>query len=140
VGWGVQGTAQTCFLGRLEARRSVKVRFVPPGSRLNPYPLGTAVALYDGWRFKVNSATINADSEVEAFNDGSFPPPAGAQYTLVNVTATYLGGGSSNLSSWLQVEEPIEAEGAGNAEYGLHDCPIYPLDLIGLGDEPVFSG
>ena len=35
----------------------------------NPYPLGTAATLQGGWQLKVNSALINADSEVEAVID-----------------------------------------------------------------------
>jgi hypothetical protein len=78
----------------------VKVTFVPPGDPLNPYRLGQAVRL-NNWRLKVESATLNADARVEAVIDPSTgkpansPPPAGAQYTLVQMTLTYLGRGSS---------------------------------------------
>jgi hypothetical protein len=85
---------------RLTVRRRVKVTFVPPGDVLNPYRLGQAVRL-NNWRVKVDSATLNADAEVEAVTDpntggpANSAPPAGAQYTLVKLTLTYLGRGSS---------------------------------------------
>jgi len=90
------GSAASCPL-RVEARRFgfVTASFVPPGDRLNPYPLGTPVS-WDhpgnvGWRMTVNSATINANAQVEAVN-GNVPPPAGQQYTLVNLSVTLLNG------------------------------------------------
>src|SRR5947207_2360511 len=86
------GSAASCSL-RVKARRFgfVTASFVPPGDRLNPYPLGTAAPLTGGWQLKVNSAVLNADAEVEAVTDQygnpvNSPPPAGAQYTLVNVS------------------------------------------------------
>jgi hypothetical protein len=126
--------ATVCHL-RLPHTGRVTATFAAPGSRQNPYPLGTAATLYE-WRFKVNSAIINANAEVEAYDNP--PPPGGAQYTLVNVTATYVGGGSSSVGLWLGYEEDIVAVGASNAQYGfdngLFTCG--PLDLTG----EVFSG
>jgi hypothetical protein len=113
-GCTLEPQATVCHL-RLPHTGRVTATFGAPGSRQNPYPLGTAATLYQ-WRFKVNSATINADAEVEAY--GNLPPAAGAQYTLVNVTATYLGGGSGSISFWLTQEEDMVALGASNAEYG----------------------
>ena len=57
------GPAASCSL-RVKARRFgfVTASFVPPGDRLNPYPLGTAATLQAGWQLKVNSALINADT------------------------------------------------------------------------------
>ena len=110
--------------------------------RLNPYPLGTAATLQGGWQLKVNSALINADSEVEAVidPDSGLPanpaPPAGAQYTLVNVSMTYQGGGSYSLPGYLL---GVQAEGAGNAGYNVDGCQPPPLDLDS-DFTPVFSG
>jgi hypothetical protein len=139
------GSAANCSL-RVKARRFgfVTASFVPPGDRLNPYSLATTATLdeYPGnWRLKVNSATINADSEVEAVPDpygggpANGPPPAGAQYTLVNVSATYVGGGSDSLSGFLS---NVQAEGAGNAVYRRSCIPPSP-DLSDAPDQ-VFSG
>lgn len=137
------GSAASCTL-RVKARRFgfVTASFVPPGDRLNPYPLGAAATLQSGWQLKVNSATINADTEVEAVIDPHSglpvdpPPPAGAQYTLVNVSMTYQGAGSSSLPAYLL---GVQAEGAGDAGYKVDGCQPPPLDLDS-DFTPVFSG
>jgi hypothetical protein len=118
----------------------VGVTFVPPGDRLNPYSLGMAATLTGNWRLKVNSVTLNADREVEAvLNSGgqpaNSPPVTGEQYTLVNVSMTYVGGGSSNLHNYL-VAHAIDAEGQGTS-YRTYCIPP-PLDLNLVGE--VFSG
>jgi hypothetical protein len=129
----------------VKARRFgfVTASFVPPGDRLNPYPLGTAAPLTGNWRLKVNSATIDADTQVEAVIDpgtgepANPRPPAGAQYTLVNVSMTYVGGGSSSVSDY--IEFGLHTEGQGNAEYDTFGCEPPPLDLSSYFT-PVFSG
>jgi hypothetical protein len=138
-----QGSAASCSL-QLKARRLgfVTASFVPPGDRLNPYPLGTTATLTQGWQLKVNSVILNADTEVEAVTDQfgghlNPPPPAGAQYTLVNVSMTYAGGGSRSLPGYLQ--SGVLAVGAGNAGYNVYGCQPPPLDL-NLDYTPVLSG
>jgi hypothetical protein len=113
--------ASCSLLLRQDAR--VSVMFVPPGDRSNPYPLGSAVKLDGAWRLTVNSAIVDADPQVEALNP---PPPAGAQYALVNVSLTYVGSGSSNVSGY--VKYWLGAEGARNGPYSLA-CTPPPLDL-----------
>jgi hypothetical protein len=68
-----KGSGTTCLI-RPQTPRSVAVTFVPPGDRLNPYRIGKAVRMpefeHGGvWRMKVNSATINADTAIEAVID-----------------------------------------------------------------------
>lgn len=63
-----KGSAPKCSL-RLRGWHTTAVTFVPPGNWLNPFPLGKAVRLDGGFRVKVNSATIDATSEVEAIVD-----------------------------------------------------------------------
>jgi hypothetical protein len=137
------GTAASCSL-RVRARRFgfVTASFLPPGDRLNPYRLGRAAKLTQGWQMKVNSATINADAAVEAVTDQygnpvNTPPPAGAQYTLVNVSMTYTGAGSRSLPGYLQ--SGVQAVGAGNAGYNVYGCTPPPLDL-NSDFTPVSSG
>ncbi|HKN62734.1 MAG TPA: hypothetical protein VJV76_00225 [Gaiellaceae bacterium] len=127
----------------MKARRFgfVTASFVPPGDRLNPYPLAKAATLQSGWELKVNSATINADAKVEGVrgqygNPVNSPPPAGAQYTIVNVSMTYQGTGSYSLPVYLS---GVQAEGAGNAGYDVGGCQPPPLDLA-LDFAPVSSG
>ena len=131
------GSATSCSL-RVKARRFgfVTASFVPPGDRLNPYPLGTAATLQGAWQLKVNSALIDADAEVEAVHSQP-PPPAGAQYALVNVSMTYQGGGSSSLPALGLFG--AQAVGAGNAGYNVDGCQPPPLDLDS-DFTPVLSG
>jgi len=132
--WGgaCGGTAASCSLQPRDSTR-VSVRFVPPGARSNPYPLGTAVKLDGAWRLTVNSATLDADSQVAALNP---PPPAGAQYALVNVSLTYVGTGFRNVFGY--VDNWLGVEGAGKAEYRI-SCTPPPLDLSAVTD-PVYPG
>jgi len=98
------GSGASCSL-RVKARRFgfVTASFVPPGDRLNPYALGTPVTLNDpagtGWRMTVNSATLDANAQVEAVN-GNVPPPAGQQYAVVNLSLTLLNGGPIQLKEF----------------------------------------
>jgi hypothetical protein len=121
------GSAASCSL-RVNAKQFgfVTASFVPPGDRLNPYRLGTTATLTDGWQLKVNSVILNADSQVEAV-DSQSPPPAGAQYTLVNVSMTYAGSDTSVPALPLS---GVLAVGAGNAGYDVDGlCIPPPLDL-----------
>jgi hypothetical protein len=91
---GCHSTTNPCKLS-LPHTGPPTATFVPPGNRLNPYPLGTPVTWSHpsnaAWRMTVNSAIINANAQVEAVN-GNVPPPAGQQYTLVNLSVTLLSG------------------------------------------------
>lgn len=138
-GLACHGSATSCSL-RVKARRFgfVTASFSPPGDRSNPYPLGTAATMEDGWQLKVNSALINADTEVEAVIDPHSglpvnpPPPAGAQYTLVNVSMTYQGDYQGDPSYSLPVflqSDGVQAVGAGNTGYNVGGCQPPPLDL-----------
>ena len=141
------GSAASCSL-RVKARRFgvVTASFLSPGYRQNPYPLGAVGTLQGGWELKVNSALINADTEVEAVIDpgsgrpANPAPPAGAQYTLVNVSMTYQGDYQGDGTSSLPgVLFGVLAEGAGNAGYSVDACQPPPLDLDS-DFTPVFSG
>jgi hypothetical protein len=131
------GTAGSCSL-RVRARRFgfVTASFLPPGDRLNPYPLGTPVQLAQGWSVKVNSAIINANAQVEAVN-GNVPPPAGKQYSLVNLSMTYTDSGSGDLG--LFAKSYLVTEGAGHVSYAAdYQCTTPAPDLGVVGQ--VLSG
>ena len=141
------GSAARCSL-RVKARRFgfVTASFLSPGYRQNPYPLRAVGTLQGGWQLKVNSALINADTEVESVIDpgsgrpANPAPPAGAQYTLVNVSMTYQGDYQGDGTSSLPgVLFGVLAEGAGNAGYSVDACQPPPLDLDS-DFTPVFSG
>jgi len=136
-----KGTSAMCSL-RLKARRSVVVKFVPPGNRINPYRLGTEMPVYGSWKLRVNSANLDADAQVEAVIDPSTGlsanpnPPAGEQYALVNVSMTYVGVGSARVGDY--VFSWLGAIGRHNALYQ-PGCTPPPLDLS-LAFQPVVSG
>jgi hypothetical protein len=118
------------------------VVFAPPGSHSNPYALGTAVTLIGPtgkWQVTVDSAVIDADAEVEAVIDpatGTYPnppPPVGWQYTLISLTMTYGGSGSSIPSSFLDSPEQMWAEGRGYRIYPPDGCEPPQPDLGSAG-------
>jgi hypothetical protein len=114
---------------------------------LNPYPLGTtSPRLYDGWRIRVNSASLNADSQVEAVVDPSTglpanpPPPAGSQYALVNVTVTFLRRGSHRLDSYVANQMQAERPDGENL-YGYRADVTCETPLLNLRSVPyIYSG
>jgi hypothetical protein len=124
-----KGSRPKCSL-RLKGWRIASVTFVPPGNWLNPYPLGTAHKRAGDWRVKVNSATIDATSEVEAVVDpdtgdpANDAPPAGSQYTLVNVSLTYVGAGGfpSDIDSFLYGLSQLGAQGEVSGLYPPDFC------------------
>jgi hypothetical protein len=67
------------------------------GSRANPVPLGTLVALEGGWSLKVISVTPNATSQVLAQNQFNDPPRPGHQYFIARVSAAFAGSGSDRF-------------------------------------------
>ncbi len=91
------------------------------------------MTLYDpantGWRMTVNSATINANAQVEAVN-GNVPPPAGHQYTLVNLSLTLLNGGPIQLQDFTVGR--LLAETRKHA-YLTGECTAPSLDLTNAG-------
>ena len=60
------------------------------GTRANPSAIGDTLRTEE-WEVVVNSFTRNATDQVMAANMFNDPPPAGSQYALVNITATYVG-------------------------------------------------
>jgi hypothetical protein len=112
----------------------VDVVFVPPGDYANPVRLGTAATIDSGWRLKVDSVTLNADAEVEAVLDpwsglpANLPPPAGDQYTLVNVSMTNMRSSPRNLAGFLQAGN-VDLDGDNNYR---PSCVPPPLDLTSV--------
>jgi hypothetical protein len=136
-----RGTATACKV-RMNRAVRVGVTFIAPGARENPFPLGQAVEVRDNWQVKVISATLDATEQVRAFAQQKgyywFPPSPGAQFMLVNFSATYLGGGSTNFGPLMF---SLKAMGAHNAGYGVDDECASPLpDLRYARDDDTFSG
>jgi hypothetical protein len=125
-----KGSGATCRL-RLKGWHTVPLTFVPPGNWLNPIPLGTTATLEGQWRVKVNSATLDANSQVEAVIDPDTGDPAnsapdpGFQYTLVNVSLTYAGNRSfpgDSVDSFLYGLSQLGAEGEVGGLYPPDFC------------------
>lgn len=120
-----RGTKPTCGL-HLRRAAAVAVTFGAPGSTsANPIPLGHAVRFNDGWVVKVVSAAIDATAQIVAVA-GNTPPSPGAQYTMLNLSATYTGAGSSALG-----ENRFEVVGSRNYSYDYCyqelPTPVLPL-------------
>jgi hypothetical protein len=127
-----KGSSKTCSL-RLRRRRSAAVAFVPPGSHLNPYPIGAAATLTGSsgnWQVKVDSAILDANAQADPFNP---PPRAGWQYALVTLTMTYGGSGSSAPTSLLDSPSQMWAEGRAYTIYPPDGCQPPQPDLGSAG-------
>lgn len=96
------------------------------GTRDNPASIGETLTTSD-WEVVVNGFTRNATDEVMAENPFNDPPPAGSQYALVNVTATYLGDDSS-LADFISAAWVNEA---GNVIHSYDYSAVVPNDLEG---------
>jgi hypothetical protein len=135
------GTTPTCRFKVLRASR-LAVTFVPPGARSNPIPLGQAAPVGSKWRLVVNAVTANANAAVLAASGGASyaVPPAGAQDFMVNVTATYTGGGSSIVDD---LTGYVEAVGSHKATYdSTTSCPGQWPDpsFKYVNEQQIFSG
>jgi hypothetical protein len=113
---------------RLNGATHIAAWFARPGARVNPIPLAQAAVLSDGWVVRVASATLDATSQILA-RPGNTPPSAGAQFTLVDVSATYTGSGSSRFDP---NDDRLQTIGARDAAYdegcGSNTLPGPPLD------------
>jgi hypothetical protein len=109
----------------------------PRGSRANPVPMheGAVIPESKGWRVKVNRSIPNATSMVLAENQFNDKPASGRQFFVINVTATYKGGGRSSVLEALT----LSALGKSNVAYDTSDnCGVVPDELDTF--KKVFSG
>jgi hypothetical protein len=91
---------------------------VPGFTRSWPVPLGHTASTdtQDALRFRVNSVTPSASLTPAA--------PAGAEYFVANITATYVGGGSYN-DFYNLADSRLQVIGSHDAPYnaGSNGCP-----------------
>lgn len=73
-----------------------------PGTRANPYPIGSAITQGD-WTVTINSVNLDATDELLQDNMFNDAPDAGSVYILVNMTATYNGTDPDGDSAWARV-------------------------------------
>jgi hypothetical protein len=101
---------------RLAHARATFVEAEPGFTRGKPVPVGRAADTSDGYRLRVNSVTMNASLLPAA--------PAGVEYVVANMTATYTGGGSSGDLTPI-ANGVINVIGSHNTSYNaeLAGCP-----------------
>lgn len=103
-------------------RARVKAVFAPvaPGlTRLNPIPLRETADIGGGFEWRVNSFRPAVQL--------SPPAPAGHQYAVANVTATFVGGGGNNQGSPATLaQNNFEVIGKQNVVYSWGNCPVGP--------------
>ena len=105
-------------------RRTVPVPSHAVGTRSNPFPLGTRVA-GSQWAITVNSTNFDAWPLVEATNAFNHPPASGVQDVMSNLTISYLGAGSSDLSPIVTELSIVGQSGVGYTSFG-NRCGVLP--------------
>ncbi|HLZ68703.1 MAG TPA: hypothetical protein VKV26_02220, partial [Dehalococcoidia bacterium] len=105
------------------------------GTRENPVPVNTEVALGDGWRVKVLSVQPNATQAVLVRNQFNKPPAADHQFFIAQLQATFTGSGSAKLDGGFR----LRAVGASAVAYSTFDnsCGVIPNELP---DSETFTG
>lgn len=96
------------------------------GTKSNPANIGETFTTSD-WQVVVNGFTRNATAEVMAANPFNDAPPAGSQYALVNVTATYIGD-DSGLADFISAAWVTES---GNVIESYDHSAVVPNPLEG---------
>lgn len=98
----------------------LRATFIPvtPGlTRANPVPMGHSANIGGGFQLHINSATPRAQLTPAA--------PAGTEYFLANITATYTGGGSSPYLLALLNGIAVAGHGHHDGSYGVYANPRY---------------
>ncbi len=108
-----------------------------PGSSLDQSaPLGTAVDVGGGWTFGLANYQPEAGSAVATENEYNEAAPAGQQYAMIEVTATY-NGPDDKASVFLA--PTLKAVGPTKKSYDQYDCSaVLPNQLDVAAD--VFAG
>jgi len=105
------------------------------GTRDTPVPLGTAADVGD-WTVTVTDVVPDATAQIMTANQFNEPPPAGTQFYLITLEATYHGDEPVRFStamSWSAV-----GESAVSYSEGASRCGVIPE---GMSDVPeVFEG
>lgn len=107
----------------------------PAPRRFDGVPLGQE-AQVDGWKIKVVSVNPDAAQVVAAENQFNDPPPAGKQYVITTLEATYTGDESSTF--WFDVSLRVVGASAVAYEASAARCGVIPDDVTWIGE--VFPG
>jgi len=90
------------------------VTFLAPGARTNPIPFRTPWRLPGNWLLKIDSAT--PDAGIVDSTGKPLTPPAGDEYLMMSIEATYTGTTSFPLGLRL-LGESFGVEGSSNAPH-----------------------
>jgi hypothetical protein len=115
------------------------------GTRENPYPLGQTVNVTQldnpFWDITLGAPDLNAGAAIEATNEYNDPAPAGSQYVMVPITATYVG--ETSATPWMDIDVSFVAATGETYEEAsvVHDMDFYEIaDLYtggtGVGQIP----
>lgn len=96
------------------------------GTRENPYPIGQPVE-NQKWQATLGTPR-EAGAEIAAENQFNEPPPAGMQYWIVPVTATYVGDDTGSPTFDIRVN----FVGSDNRTYD-DSCGVIPSPLSDVG-------
>ena len=110
------GARTSCAL-RLTKPQRVAVTFVTPGAETNPLPLGTPWFVSGNWLLDVSSVTPNANGQVMSPDGTTQPVPAGAQFFMLDISATYKGSGSASFGD---LANELAAIGHAKTAYGFN--------------------
>lgn len=107
-------------------------------TRENPFPLGRAGAVGNGWTVTVTAVQRNATDLVLAADEFNEPPGDGNQFFMISVSAVYNGSGTSSLGSALA----MRAIGESAVEYGTFEnsCGVIPDPNLEIDDPEVSTG
>lgn len=98
-----------------------------PGTRDNPLPVGTRIAMGD-WTLAVTGVTLDAAEQVAAENQFNDPPADGRQFVMFSVEATYEGQDSG--TAWLDFSWAVVGAGGNTFGTSMDDyCGVIPDSL-----------
>lgn len=105
------------------------------GTRENPIPVGTPATVGD-WSVSFAAAAADAADQIAAENSFNEPAPAGKQFVMSKVSATYNGAGSQ--TAWIDLRIKFVGVGGNTFGGGTDRCGVLPESLSDAGE--VFTG
>jgi hypothetical protein len=111
------------------------------GTRDNPAPIGTTVALDSSagtvdWEVTLGAPTLNANDVLAAEDESAEPPATGHQYAMVPVTVVYRGTETGTPWAELSVDF-VAAEGTAHASsesFAVAPSPLTDVKKLGAGE------
>ena len=105
------------------------------GTRDDPVPLGTAADVGD-WTVKVTDVVPDATKQIATQNQFNEPPPAGSQFFLITLEATYHGDKPAPF--WVSMSYSVVGQSATSYSSGSNGCGVVPKSMLDVPE--VFEG